>query len=381
MSARSVTAALVLVLTACSKPPLGSAEPPEGGAPPLHTTAPANAPPAVASSGSPGETGGRPGNPAPEEPGLAPPLGVVGSTSGPASEGAPPAAEARRTSLRRLEEERALVPHRALLEGHFDGALPSPLELQAAALPGDRRAYLVYGEARRRNPLLLVVAPPGPPRLDGGSAGDLLWTKERPLAGTRQIVTEMVIAPGPEGEVALLWCDIPTQIVALRKWSAAGVVLADFQVIEVDVCEALSGLYWPGRGWVAVASQHGAARAQLLDELGKRAWGPRGNELPWTARPSAPASIGVDSEASVILFQVGDLRRGEGTSPDRVLAMRYDTLGTALWERPLDLGPAPPGASAPRISAAVVAPGQVRVTLGPRIAATVTSAGAILGAR
>src|SRR5262249_10980711 len=162
----------------------------------------------------------------------------------------------------RLVQERALVPHEALLRGHFDGALPSPLEIQVAALPGDRRATLATGEPRRRNPFLLVTT----------AKGDLLWTKERPLAGTRQVVTEMVVCPGPHGEVALLWCDIPTQVVGLRKWAADGRVLADFQVLEVDVCEALSALYWPGHGWVAVASQHGAAHAQLLDEVGKRTW-------------------------------------------------------------------------------------------------------------
>ncbi len=242
----------------------------------------------------------------------------------------------------------------------------------------NRRAFLACDEPRRRNPFLLVTSP----------SGELLWTKEHPLAGTRQVVTEMVVAPGPKGEVALLWCDIPTQVVGLRRWDAEGIVLADFEVVEVDLCEALAGLYWPGRGWLAVASQHGAGRAQLLDENGQRAWGPRGNELPWRARPSSPAAIAVDSEASVILFQVGESPRAEGgAAPDRVLAMRYDTLGTALWERPLDLGPAPaePGGrapgGAPRIVTTLVEPGKVRVSLGARPAATVTSAGGILGGR
>jgi hypothetical protein len=283
------------------------------------------------------------------------------------------AVEARRTSLRRLDEERALLPQEARLREHFGGDIPFPLELQTAPLPGDRRALLVYGEPRRRNPFLLVT----------GAAGEPSWTKERPLAGTRQVVTEMVVAPGPDSEVALLWCDIPTQVVGLRKWAADGIVLADFQVLEVDVCEALSALYWPGRGFLAVASQHGAARAQLLDERGKRAWGPKGNELPWTARPSSPASIAVDADASVMLFQVGDRPTADAPIPDRVLVMRYDTLGTALWERPLDLGPAPAGAGggAARIAVTRVAPGEVKVSLGARGSATVTSAGSILGAR
>jgi hypothetical protein len=263
-----------------------------------------------------------------------------------------------------------LLSHEALLRAHFGGAIPSPLELQTAVLQYDHRAFLASDEPRRRNPFLLVTR----------ASGELLWTKERPLAGTLQVVTEMVVAPGPRGEVALLWCDIPTRVVGLRRWAEDGVVLADFEVVEVDLCEALAGLYWPGRGWVAVASQHGAARAQLLEEGGKRAWGPKGNELPWTARPSAPASIAVDSDTSVILFQVGELRRDEGSAaPDRVLAMRYDTLGTPLWERPLDLGAAPAGSTAPRVVATSVEPGKVRVSLGTKVAATVTSVGGILG--
>lgn len=283
----------------------------------------------------------------------------------------PEPVEARRTQLRRLNQDRALAAQEALLRDHFDGGVPSPLELQTAALLGERRAYLASGEPRRRNPLLLVT----------NARGELLWKKERPLAGTRQVVTEMVVAAGPHGEVALLWCDIPTQVVGLRKWAPDGTVLADFEVLEVDVCEALSALYWPGRGWVAVASQHGSARAQLLDETGKRTWGPRGLELPWAARPSSPASIAVDTDVSVMLFQAGDRAREEGSAaPERVLAMRYDTLGTPLWEGALDLGPAPTGAAV-RVAATRAEAGKVRVSLGTRGAVTVTSAGGILGAR
>jgi hypothetical protein len=350
MSLRSAAAAPVLLLVACTRSPAAEHD---GGA-------------ALPTPSASGEVVGPLASAAEPEP-PAPVTSAVPVFGLP-----PPAAEARRSALRRLDEERALVPNEAILRAHFGGALPAPLELQTAVLQYNRRAFLACDEPRRRNPFLLVTSP----------AGEVVWTKEHPLAGTRQVVTEMVVAPGPHGEVALLWCDIPTQVVGLRRWAADGVVLADFEVVEVDLCEALSGLYWPGRGWVAVASQHGAARAQLLDEGGKRAWGPKGNELPWTAQPSSPASIAVDSEASVILFQVGELRRGEGgAAPDRVLAMRYDTLGMALWERPLDLGAAPGSAMAPRVVTASVEPGKVRVSLGSKLSATVTSAGGILGGR
>jgi hypothetical protein len=362
MSVRSAAVALALLLAGCSKPTSGA---PDGGAAPLtdagaSAAIPVEAPPPPSASGSAD----------------APPPTSARSESALAANLPLPAAEPRRASLHRLDEERALLPHDAALRAHFGGTLPSPLELQTALLPGDRRAFLAYGEPRLRNPILLVTSP----------RGELFWTKDRPLAGTRQVVTEMVVAPGPDSQVTLLWCDIPTQVVGLRAWAADGTILADFEVVEVDVCEALSGLYWPGHGWIAVASQHGAARAQLLDERGLRAWGPKGITLPWTARPSSPVSIAVDAEGSVMLFQVGDLPRPEGVSPDRALAMRYDGEGAARWERPLDLGAAPARdpRAAPRLTATPAEPGKVRVSLGAPgrgIAATVTSAGAILGAR
>jgi hypothetical protein len=128
-----------------------------------------------------------------------------------------------------------------------------------------------------------------------------------------------------------------------------------------------------------VASQHGAARAQLLDERGKRAFGQAGLDLPWKARPSAPAAIAVDGDASAMIFQVGDLaREGAAGGLDRLLGTRVDTLGTALWERPLDLGAAPPGAAGERPRVTVRAPGSVRVSLGKTLSANVTSAGSIL---
>jgi hypothetical protein len=280
--------------------------------------------------------------------------------------GAPPAPrEAQRITIAKLADDKLLAPHQAVLQKHFGDALPSPLEAQIALLDGDRRAVLVSGPARDRRPILLVL----------DAQGALLWTKERPLAGTRQVVTEMVPAAGPKGEVALLWYDIPTQVVALRKWAWDGIVLADFEVVEVDLVESLSALYWPGHGWLAVASKHGAARAQLLDERGKRAFGPRGVELPWRARPSAPAAIVVDSDTSAMIFQVGDLpREGGAFSPDRLLGTRLDTLGARLWERPLDLGPG----RAERPIAVVQSPDRVRVTLGKGLSTNVTSRGSIL---
>ena len=244
--------------------------------------------------------------------------------------------------------------------------------MQSAALAGGRRAVLLQGRPKERNPLILVLDP----------QGALLWTKERPLAGIAPEVSEMVLAPGPEGEVALLWFDTPTHLVALRKWAADGGILADFQLLDTGPCEALSGMYWPGQGWVVVAAQRGAARAQLLDEHGRLAWGEGGIDLPWTGRASAPASIALDTEGSVMLLQAAAV---VGKPGERVLAARHNAAGAALWDRPADVGAAPPGsAGLGRIAAERVAEGVVRVALGAgpgRLAAEVSWSGAAKPAR
>ncbi len=165
---------------------------------------------------------------------------------------------------------------------------------------------------------------------------------------------------------------------ALRKWAWDGTVLADFEVAEVDVCEALGDLLGDARVDRGRLRSTARRRCSFLDERGKRAFGPRGVDLPWSARPSAPAAIAVDSETSAMIFQVSDFaREGAAALLDRVLAMRFDTLGTALWERAIDLGPAPAGASGDRIHTTLRSPGDVRVTLGKKLAANITSAGSI----
>ncbi|APR75189.1 Hypothetical protein A7982_00535 [Minicystis rosea] len=359
---RAAAVAFALIVCGCTRASSNESAP-DGGASAASASA---SPPASASASAPSTALVDPPT------GLTP-LDEPGVHAAPSSSaqvlGAPLApAEARRLTLARLADDRSLAQHEGVIREHFGGTVPAPLEVQITPLGGDRRAVLLYGPPRQRSPLLLVL----------DARGALLWTKEKPLAGTRQVVTEMAVTPGPKGEVALLWCDIPTQLVALRKWAWDGTVLADFEVAEVEVCEALSAIYWETRGWIAVASQHGAAKVQLLDERGKRAFGPRGIELPWSARPSAPAAIAVDSDTSAMIFQVGDfVREGGAATPDRVLAMRYDTLGAALWERAIDLGAAPAGVAGERIQTVRRAPGEVRVSMGKKLAVNITSAGSI----
>jgi len=325
---------LALVLISCAQPSPGAS----AGASSEVTNPPSSAP--QASSSAPVSS--------------APPAAPT-APDPPAANLTPPGRETERRLWKALREDKLLAAHEAIVAQHLDAGVPSPLETQTVTLPGDRRAVLAYAPTPPMKPFLFVAAPDG----------SVVWSKERPLAGTRQIVTQMVLTPGPAGELAMLWCDIPTQIVALRRWAPDGVPLADFQVMEVDLCDAVTGLYWPGRGWLVVASQQGGARMQLFDERGARSFAPKGIELPWTARPSAPAALALDSDDSVMVLQVGERPKAGAFIPDRLLAMRYDAQGTPLWDAPIDLGTV--DAAKPSAHVAVVGePGKVHVTLSTR---------------
>jgi hypothetical protein len=287
-------------------------------------------------------------------------------------------AEPRRVTLRRLEDDRALLRHRDLLRAHFGAALAAPLELQIADALGDRRAILVSGGPKDRNPIILV--------LDADQK--VLWTKERPLAGIAPGVKEVALLPGPDGQVTISWFDAPTRLLALRAWDARGGILADFQLLEIEACDALSGLYWPGQGFLVVAAQAGgAARAQLLDEGGKLAWGLGGRAVPWVSRAGAPVAIAVDTHRSVVILQLGELpRAARPAGPEHALAVRFDAQGAALWDRPVDLGPAPlsaGGRTGERILARRADEGFVRVSLpwAPRRDVEVSAVGVVSAPR
>lgn len=288
------------------------------------------------------------------------------------------AAEPRRTTLRRLEDDRTLRPHGELLRDHFGGAIPAPLEIQAAPVGGGRRAILATGGPVDRRPFLLVL----------DAEDRVVWTKERPLAGIAPGVREIVVLPGQDGQVAISWFDAPTKLVALRVWDATGGILADFQLFSIESGDALSALYWPGRGSLVVAAEaRGAARAQLLDASGRLAWGQGGKMLPWVSRAGAPVAIAVDTESSVVLVQVGDALKARVGDPGHALAERYDARGVALWERPVDLGAVTlqaGGGAAARIGATRASEGVVRVSIpsgGARRALEVNAVGVVSAAR
>jgi hypothetical protein len=288
------------------------------------------------------------------------------------------AAEPRRTTLRRLEDDRTLRPHGELLRAHFGGSIPAPIEIQVTPVGGERRAILVTGGAVDRRPFLFVL----------DAEDRVVWTKERPLAGIAPGVREIVVLPGPDGQVAISWFDVPTKLVALRVWDATGGILADFQLFSIESGDTLSALYWPGRGFLVVAAEaRGAARAQLLDESGRLAWGQGGKALPWVSRAGAPVAIAVDTESSVVLVQVGDAVKAPAGDPGHALAGRYDARGAALWDRPIDLGPVTPqagGHAALRPSVTRASDGVVRVSIpsgGSRRALEINAVGVVSAAR
>ena len=244
-----------------------------------------------------------------------------------------PAAEARRTTLRRLAEDKALVAHEPVLIEHFGKPLPFPLTVQAAPVADGGRALLFQKSGKDRDPFILVL----------DAAGQSLWIKERPLAGIVPGVTEMVLMPTAKGDIVLTWYDGPTKIIAARHWDARGSILVDFPLLHADSCAALSGLHWPGKGFVVAAATAGSARIQLLSDQGNLAFnGEDGVELPWTSRADAPVAIAIDSGHGVTLFQAGHAGAAKAGAPlSHLLAARFDAQGKALWPRPLIVGPVP----------------------------------------
>ena len=279
-----------------------------------------------------------------------------------------PAAEVRRATLKKLSDDKTLPPFEAVLRGHFGTPIAFPLTLQAAPLAGGGRALLFQRTGKDHQPFILVH----------DAAGQSLWIKERPLAGIVPGVTEMVLIPTAKGDVVLSWYDPPTRIVAARHWDAHGSILVDFPLVHVDTCAALSGMHWPGQGFVVAAATAGAARVQLLTDAGTLAFaGEEGVELPWTSRADAPISIAVDAGKGVTFFQAGQAGAGKpGAAPDHLLAARFDTHGKALWARPLIVGPVP-GAAGERVALTAGNDGNVSIS---RLGVTVTTGGSVIAA-
>lgn len=243
--------------------------------------------------------------------------------------------EARRALVTKLADEPFVVPQASVIEKHF-GASYLPLALQDALLANGDHALLLTSTKRATRaagidagiddaPLLMLVT----------AEKKLVWSKERPVGGVVPGVTEIAISAAPAGRVFLALYDPPTRVIAGRIWDADGAPFGDFQLMTLDACDALSTLWWPGRGFVVVASWHGAARAQMLTEGGMLAWG-EGAPMGAAWREAAPISLAFDGTDGVIAVQ-----HAHGEDGDHALAFRYDRLAKMTWSRPLDLGVVP----------------------------------------
>ncbi|MCC6648033.1 MAG: hypothetical protein IT374_21005 [Polyangiaceae bacterium] len=264
----------------------------------------------------------------------------------PAPDGAPPPSP-RRFDARSPEDSELLRAHAESLRAHF-GATTGPLEVMAAPGAEGRVILLVQAKGAKHAPLVLVS--------DARRA--LLWTKARPLAGTARGGRLVSIAGGPDGDVLIAWCDDGSGALAARRWDAEGGLLADYQLLPSATCDSLTSLYWPGEGWVVVASLLGAGRAQLLGERGALRWGHEGLSLGRGFRAPTPHTIVQDTDRSVIVLGYGYAELGRG---DRAVAWRVSREGRVSFR--VELGDAPRGALLPALDAERLEAGLVRVSL------------------
>ncbi|MDC0743161.1 hypothetical protein [Polyangium mundeleinium] len=268
------------------------------------------------------------------------------------SDHALPATEPRRSDVKRLEDDPRLSLHRDAVLAHFGEHVGLPLSLQVETLPGDRQALLIQDSSQPDKPLVLVVA------ADGTRA----WTKEMPLAGIVPGVREMMVVRGPESSVGVAFCDAAGKLAALRAWTSEGGIFADYEVVEIPHCEAISALYWPGHGHVVVASGEGEARASRIDEQGMRAWGRSGLTLPWKPAPGAAVGILVDTDDTFVLVGAGSAERPLSRREEAVFAMRYDERGKELWPAPIAVG-RPSGNVPKRPTARVITTGKMEIEM------------------
>lgn len=310
---------------------------------------------------------------APAAPSAAPRPSVAEVAPPPAARPAA-AGEARRYSVDRLADERALDDNAAALRAHFGEALPARLSVQSVDLPppgGGRRLVLVDDGAgvAPKKPLLWMLDAPS----------KVAWSKDRPIAGITPPVGPIAIAGGPQGRVALAACDPPTSWVALRLWDGDGAPFADFEVMQVERCEALSLFYWPKRGWVVAVARPGAPPlAQLVTESGAMAWG-RGVPLGRARASAAPLSLAADTSDTVIVVQVAASggANDDGKLPgEPVVATRHDAAGVALWPSAVTVGRVRDlGAGDARLPLARLREGVVKATLPGAGEVEITSAG------
>lgn len=206
------------------------------------------------------------------------------------------AAEPDRKTLKAVADDPAIDKNRDFIASHYGTVqLPFPLQLQSVPLPHGRRAVLLTGTGPALDkPLVLVL----------DASHDLVWSKPKPLAGTRERWKELTLSRGPHGEVFLFWYDEPTQVFAARSWTYEGNIFADFQVFTSEGCDGASALFWPGHGWVAALLHEGTLHAQLLGEAGTLAWPGQGVTTQLPGAPKARPKIAI-ADGKTIEITVG----------------------------------------------------------------------------
>ncbi|MBX3233173.1 MAG: hypothetical protein KIT84_20490 [Labilithrix sp.] len=247
--------------------------------------------------------------------------------------------------------EAARVHARRLAEVPLTGAAMATMKKQYTVMPAGVDVQQAPLTARGR--IASLVSLTGKPTSDAlpivivhDERGDVLWSKDGPVAGIMPPVGPLAIAAAPKGRVAFAACDPPTTTVALRLWDDDGSPFADFQAMAMESCDALALLYWPKQGWLIVAARPGATRARLVKDTGTPAWS---DAIDVGARSPADAiaipSVAADTDESFVLVQVAQPTATPG-SPFHALAWRYDKEGSPIWKQALDLGEAPKGARA-----------------------------------
>jgi hypothetical protein len=359
-------APLLAIVTACSHGSPGAA-PVLDAAPGLAQWPTPGQAPGLAQGLTPGEAPGlaeasAPGQPSaltqPQAPSLAAESGAVQVPRGDAP---PPAGEAHRSTIPRLEADPALRPHLATLRDHF-GTAAGPFLVQHADLAQGRPAVLV-SRADEGDPIVIAFDRDQP-----------LWVKAHPAGGIVGPVKHLAIAPKADGGVVFFAWVASLHLVAARIWADDGNAFGDFQLFSPDSCDALSAAYGPGLGWVAVCSSRSGSRAQRMRQDCTMAWGHDGareggrDGVPVGAGTGTvgPPAIVFDSASSVVV-----LERVAAVGGARLLAYRYDADAQPLWSSPADLGmdlapaaggsPAAGPGSSGRIEAGLARPSVVRV--------------------